>query len=206
MKTEEQHINGPINTVRLEGKIGNVKKVVYIFMDFHESVYNQTECDDIRSSDIDKYIIRTLDQALNNGKTYDLFIERDPIYALRDDPKHKGQYLFGQTYKMFHKASKIDPKTGEVGRSDELTNTRLHYTDIRGYTTRKLDNLMYSVEDILNSLWDKKSLSYNDLADIKSGLNMIYAHILSIYKLIYDNKNITEPKDTKIEFSENNVI
>lgn len=94
MKVEELRVNGPINTVRLEGKIGNIKKVIYIFMDIHDSVVDQTECDNIRSYDIDKYIIKTFDQAFGNDKTYDLFIERDPIHALHDDPKYKGPYLF----------------------------------------------------------------------------------------------------------------
>jgi hypothetical protein len=37
MKTEEHHVNGPINVIRLEGKIGDIKKVVYLFMDIHYS-------------------------------------------------------------------------------------------------------------------------------------------------------------------------
>lgn len=206
MKTEEFQVNGPVNTVRLEGKIGDIKKVVYLFMDFHISVQNQTECDNIRSIDIDKYIINTFDKALGNDKTYDLIIERDPIHALHDDPKYKGRYLFEQTYKMFHKASNIDPMTGIVGRSKELKNVRLHYSDIRGYTTRKLDNIMYAIQDVLNKIWNNQAFQYTDLVELNAGLNMIYAHMLSIYKLIYEDKNIEEPKDTKIEFSENNII
>ena len=31
-------INGPINVIRLEGKINNIKKVLYIFMDVHVNI------------------------------------------------------------------------------------------------------------------------------------------------------------------------
>jgi hypothetical protein len=107
---------------------------------------------------------------------------------------------------MFHKASNIDPKTGKVMRSDELKNVRLHYTDIRGYTTRKLDNIMYAIDDLLHKIYNRSSFSYQDLIDIEAGINIIYSNILSIYKLIYESKDLKAPKDVRIEFSKKNII
>ena len=38
-------INGPTNVVRLEGKVNNIKKVIYVFFDFHIEPNFQTTCD-----------------------------------------------------------------------------------------------------------------------------------------------------------------
>jgi hypothetical protein len=36
-------INGPLNVVRLEGKINKIKKVIYVFLDIHIDVNNHTK-------------------------------------------------------------------------------------------------------------------------------------------------------------------
>ena len=33
---DSKQINGPINVVRLEGKVNEIKKVIYLFMDIHK--------------------------------------------------------------------------------------------------------------------------------------------------------------------------
>lgn len=48
-------INGPINVVRMEGKIGNIKKVVYLFMDRHNDYNVQTKCNNPGSIDVQEY-------------------------------------------------------------------------------------------------------------------------------------------------------
>lgn len=57
---DERKINGPINTVRLEGKIGDVKKVIYLFMDNHVPVNSQSQCRDFAGTDVAKYIYQTI--------------------------------------------------------------------------------------------------------------------------------------------------
>ena len=61
--TISNYVSGPVNTVRLEGSINGVKKIIYLFMDFHADLHHQTECEDIRSLDIDKYLVQTFDKA-----------------------------------------------------------------------------------------------------------------------------------------------
>ena len=81
---KNKFVNGPMNTIRLEGKIGNVSKIIYLFMDFHMPVNHQTECDDIRSNDIDKFLIQTFDKSydINKKKIFDLFVELNPLYPI----------------------------------------------------------------------------------------------------------------------------
>ena len=38
------NISGPVNVVRVEGYINNIKKVLYLFMDIHVFVFHQTKC------------------------------------------------------------------------------------------------------------------------------------------------------------------
>jgi hypothetical protein len=73
------YISGPVNTIRLEGTINNKKKVAYIFFDYHINVRSQTECKNIRSSQIRKFLVDTIDDIKNKepDRVIDLFIERD---------------------------------------------------------------------------------------------------------------------------------
>lgn len=73
---KNKFVSGPVNVVRLEGDINGIKKTIHLFMDFHMPVQEQTECDDIRSQDIDKFLVNTFDQATEMDKsiTYDFFV------------------------------------------------------------------------------------------------------------------------------------
>ena len=75
MSSVEKHsyINGPINTIRLEGKVGSTKKVITLFMYWQLGPYNQTKCDDIRAVDINTYLVRQFDSAIKSKPdlTYD---------------------------------------------------------------------------------------------------------------------------------------
>ena len=57
-RKKNKFVNGPINAVRLEGKINGINKVFYNFMDIHVDTSFQTECDDVRSLDLDKYLVK----------------------------------------------------------------------------------------------------------------------------------------------------
>lgn len=71
-----KQVNGPINVVRLQGKIGSVNKVVYLFMDRHLAVEYQTECDNIFSKDVHLFFADSFKNISNTGKTYDFFGKR----------------------------------------------------------------------------------------------------------------------------------
>jgi hypothetical protein len=207
-----KNINGPVNTIRLEGKIGNIKKVIYIFMDFHARVQWQTECDNIRKKDIDTFLVDTFDELYKTkkDKVYDLFIERNPMFPFYvhygADPYYKGPYLFMQLHKLFHQASNIDPETGEVFRSNELKNVRLHYADIRGVTTGRLRKIEDEFERIVGDFKHNESLDYKNLLLLYDGLKLLHADIGYFYDYIYNNKNFEKPIKAPIVFSKNQII
>jgi hypothetical protein len=51
---DKLYVNGPINVVRLEGIINNIKKVIYVFFDYHSPLIYQTRCEDDSSISINK--------------------------------------------------------------------------------------------------------------------------------------------------------
>ena len=53
---EKLLINGPTNIVRLEGNINEEKKILYIFGDYHLEPNNQSECEELNSKDVHKYL------------------------------------------------------------------------------------------------------------------------------------------------------
>jgi len=79
MTQKINNVNGPINVVRIEGDVMGIKKHAYLFMDYHMQVYDQTECHQIDSIDLNKYMINEFKKASTNPNTkdeiYDLFLE-----------------------------------------------------------------------------------------------------------------------------------
>lgn len=135
-----KRINGPVNVIRLEGEIDSVRKVIYLFMDFHLDVYNQTECDNLFSKDIQKFFIKNFYRLNKSDRVYDFFLE---IMPTRLENISYGQnfqidinYRYGYIYevmKMFRKMFIYQPKINKVVISDLFKNVRLHYIDIRDY-------------------------------------------------------------------------
>ena len=66
-------INGPINIVRIEGEINGIKKILYLYFDFHMDVTQQTKCEDYLSDDVTKYIKKELLET--SDKDIDFFME-----------------------------------------------------------------------------------------------------------------------------------
>lgn len=203
---KNKFVNGPVNTVRLEGSIGNIKKTIYLFMDFHAQVEIQTECDDIRSKDIDKFLIDTFDQAEEMKKNimYDFFVETNPLYPLKLGVNpHKGQYLRDQIGKLVE--TTLNFESGKVYQSEILKNVRLHFTDIRDYTTLNNEHIYNEIGRILNLISHDHTIFYGDLPPILDGLKIIYSNITYLYQLIYKTKNMSNPQ-TKIIFTKDQEI
>src|SRR5438552_1625690 len=75
------YINGPINVIKLEGNIGQIKKTIQLFMYWDTSPDNQTKCDDIRAIDINTYFVRKFDSDLKSHpkRIYDFIYGRGPL-------------------------------------------------------------------------------------------------------------------------------
>ena len=134
--TSIKNINGPTNLVRLEGQINGIKKVIYVFYEYHFPTHLQTECENEPNQDIHQFI---WNQLKNSNITTDLFVELMPsdISLNMEYQKYKSIYL-SQMRKLFIKKMKYDKKTDKMEQIDN--KIRLHYTDIRPYFITAIPN------------------------------------------------------------------
>lgn len=156
---KNKFINGPINVARIEGKINDVDKVLYLFMDYHMNPNNQTVCNDIDNTDVDKYLFDTIKSLKSTGKTYDFFYESMPTELYNFDMKYKNRYI-ESVGRMLIKVSN--------DKSKAFDHIRFHYIDIRDYlednmivtnVIKELDNLIlkelmltnYTIDNYVNN-------------------------------------------------------
>jgi hypothetical protein len=121
------YINGPMHTIRLEGNIGKIKKVLYIFGDYHINCDKQTSCNNDDAYDIDKYLSNEFKELTNE---VDFFLEIPVSYVpnyktshIRDKYIHNVRNFFSRNFNI--EANKL------VKRSEKYPLVRFHHLDIR---------------------------------------------------------------------------
>ena len=154
-----RQINGPINVVRLEGEIHGIKKVIYLFMDYHIPLPIQTECTNVYSKDANKYLSESFFELNNASKKYDFFMEIRPTEIMdRGKLKEQKNIYIKQIAKLFSMIFIYDKEHNKVNISDYFKNIRLHYLDVRDY-------LKLHIYDYINSA------SFNASEMVYNGLN-----------------------------------
>lgn len=180
-----RYISGPINIVRLQGEISGVKKVIYIFMDIHEPIDQQTECVNIFSQDIHKYLTDIFYKLNGSAVIYDFFLE---IYAEHISQVLKNKSYYGYNYKeiylhqlrnLFNKLFRYNFKSDTVSISDIMQNVRLHYIDIRDYFFDNFFSQSDEIQDIIDAFTASNTIDPNSLETIigiieKMGTDMKY--------------------------------
>ena len=116
-------INGPVNVVRLEGEINGIKKILYVFFDYHINLREQTECESYDSTDIVTYLYKTFK---SSTKPLDFFFEVKSM----EIGKHRimpFKNIYISNISKFYNKSKFDDST----KKNIKSNVRFHYLDIR---------------------------------------------------------------------------
>lgn len=123
-------IDGPINLVRMEGIFNGINKVIYLFMDKHNPVSEQSSCDSANSINIADYLVNSFKNLDKSDIVYDFYLEIFPTLLINNDEIYtkKKQIYIDQVSKLFYENIKFD-KNGIV--SSHFKNVRLHYIDIR---------------------------------------------------------------------------
>jgi len=195
-------INGPINAIRLEGIVNNVKKIIYLYMDYHMFLQEQTECESYESINIDKYLY---DLFKKTNQTIDFFFEIKHTQATNNTiPLFKGMYI--QTVQKLYKKAKLDTST----KQNIKNNVRFHYLDIRDH----LEKNIYYFSDLLDS--NVKSLRTNKIINSNNFNNILEAcrgliYDLEIYQYFFKdniNKKLSRTKNinSKKEFKTQDMI
>ena len=171
-------VNGPINTCRMEGKIFGMTKVLYIFMDYHKNISEQSQCDNIDSIDIDKYIIN---ECSNSTEKYDFFLEIYKSQLKSDMTKNrKGRYI-DNAMRFFNIESKNKIK--------KLSNMRYHYIDVReDINYYKIDDIITNFINLINAINNDLHLYKSDYDSFLSYILDISKELLLLYNLFYNIK------------------
>jgi len=198
-------INGPVNVIRMEGEVFGIKKIIYLFMDYHMSVTNQTQCENVFSKDI-QYFLADNFYKLSNSSTdriYDFFAEIYPTelantrYQEGIQRKDYREKYIEEVVKFFRKIFRYDKQKNKVVINKLFRNVRLHYLDVRDYYKH---NIHHQVSEITQLA---KRFMINDNIDLRS-LNRIielaklmgdhFAYIIKILKKTHDKNDKKEKR------------
>jgi hypothetical protein len=187
------YVNGPINSVRLEGTVNNIHKVIYLFMDYHIKPNHETKCSDIYAIDIDNYLVKTFSEMNDTKKKYDLFVEIYPTDLFEENDNYRNRYIDKVAY-VFKNIFKFDTAKNIIRENSSFKNLRLHYFDIRDYF----------FEDIYNNTMNIERLAKNLLVSTMSNTDLIYNiiellgdvrdHVQYILDIINDDNKNTKTK------------
>jgi hypothetical protein len=213
-------VNGPVNAFRLEGKIGNINKVIYLFGDYHMPIKSETKCDSFISDDFVSYFYKTMEKTDKNIK-YDLFTEN---YADVDMFKDKDlNYSYRQKYILeLDKFIESDIDIKKKGKNMEnkgsktFKNLRLHYSDIRSFMGVKesffiIENIEHINEIFIDKKYDVKLVKlllvnlcklYNRIVFISNNLNEFFDIKKEKYEFIITNNKEIEKYLNKIKSEE----
>ena len=154
---DRTEVTGPYNAIRMEGEIGGRKKVVYMFMDIHMPRNAQTECLNVYSKDINRYLAETFHELNGADRTYDFFLEIYPteykvdsilkteLISKQGRSRQHDMYIW-QVVDLMKASVNYDAAGDKVGTSEVFKNVRLHYLDIR----ETLNQIMIGVYVNLN--------------------------------------------------------
>jgi len=200
------YVSGPLYTVRLEGTIDGIEKVIYLFGDRHTEVENQTSCKQFDSITFNKFFYDNINNSPSNV-TYDFFMET--LLDSLNDIKYFNDPAFSHNLDIY--IVNIRRMVYLIKKEKLLNNIRIHSSDIRNdniinpmINTNNLANKINGYnfkneyEECLKSLENcHKILKYiYDILigkNIKNDNNIIDKHIL--LKLIKKFKHKTVKKE-----------
>ena len=185
-------INGPINSLRLEGKINNINKVLYLFGDMHIPHSKQTKCNTTKNQDFIDYLKKNIKS--NNSIKYDLFFELGPTYNYRNIPEENQQHI--DKIAHFFKKS-INIVNGKNKGSIDNTDLRLHYVDFRDIFKSSFNKILHQIYMIINTSICKKNINNNDLKELKKLFILLQKDFLSTIDILIHNKQKTNYKNTQ---------
>lgn len=178
-------VNGPINVVRLEGNLYGIKKILYIFMDYHADVEYQTQCQNFDSIDITQYMINMFKQS-DKDINIDLFFETTSTEIMSKQYPFRGRYI-DELNKYFRYGYKERP----------FENIRFHYIDIRDFIKTDINLLLQNIQSSTKNIWSYY-LSSTDYENLITSYELLFNNIYLIYNLLFPNKQHRYKPEVKI--------
>lgn len=184
-------VNGPVNVVRLEGEINGIKKVIYLFMDYHLGLNSQTQCTNIFSQDVQKYFTNSFYELNRGNKTYDFFVEIYPSeVASREfrgknapESESKEKYI-EEVVRLFRKIFEYDAKKNRVSVNRLFKNVRLHYLDVRDYYKSNFHEKLSQMVTIANKFTKMENIDARSLNKIIDLLGIMRNHLELVVNIL----------------------
>ena len=180
---DDNLIDGPINVVRLEGKIFGITKILYVFMDYHSDVEEQTKCPLPMSKTFIDYVNTEINKT---EKDIDFFLEinEEEIRDSSQTIKLKEKYI--QEIMKFFRYMSIYDKNKNIGTKIRK-NVRFHWIDPR-YNIYSL--IRDEQDDIRNILLTFRKNEKYDHDEIMTMMNL-FIHVDDILNFI--NQQLEKP-------------
>ena len=182
-------INGPINVVRLEGHVNNIKKIIYLFLDYHQNIHYQTKCPSFTSLDLYQYLAINLK---NSSFPIDFMFEITQ------------QNLSGLSYeyKDIYIREVVDFFRTEFYNDKSKNNNliRYHFIDVRDYIFDTIFYYDHVLSDIFHYSNTNNNIHSHDVNNIKHYINLIL-HELDYWELLLfgDFKDINKLTKQNLE-------
>ena len=186
-----RYISGPINVVRLEGYIGAVHKVIYLFMDLHIDVKYQTQCANVFSKDVQNYLVNAFYKLDAGSIMYDFFVEVVPtrLSNVRSNIyENKNRYI-DEVINVFAKIFRYNPKKNKVRVNQLFKNIRLHYLDIRDYYEHNFYHNLFKLNNLMFGLMSNGYIRPQSLIKISYLLYDMKSHIEIIITALRDHQH-----------------
>jgi len=185
-----KYVNGPINCVRLKGKIGNIDKVIYLYFDIHHNIDNQTKCRDVKAIDLKNYLIEQFDAIKGTNRMIDMFLEVPPSLLVYNTNITKKKYIWEVT-DMFRKLFNYDFHKKRILQNEQFPNVRFHYFDIRDMLKWGIDNIINQVDNTITiEIYEKHNFSKNMLLYILDGIKLFASRVTIIYNFLYGDRKV----------------
>jgi hypothetical protein len=202
-----KYINGPINYAYLKGNINGIEKNIYLFMDIHNSLNDETRCESFDSIDISYYLYKKIKES---KQRLDIFMEINTSELKYPITNKKDIYINEVTnlFKSEFVVEKINDNEN-IRYSKTNKNVRLHYLDIRDHLG--LFDLLGDIKIIIKKIKllekskDDETLK-NEIILKLNELNNSVEELTKIKDEIINNKKEYENKDNIKKYYLNKII
>lgn len=205
--TDRKEISGPINVLRMEGQIEDQVKVIYLFMNKPSEIENQTECLNIYSQTVDKYLVNTFYNLKGDDRFYDLFVEmdvsqyqidwktRDQIISSSNLTVPRSVYL-DRIVRLVQSSNQFDSRKKKSEQSLVFHNVRLHYLNITEQMVERIILPLIKLQEIMNHYpIDKRTDIDPRVYDILENVKLDISRFERVYQTILNQPSaiIDEP-------------
>ncbi|AYV81137.1 MAG: hypothetical protein Harvfovirus18_5 [Harvfovirus sp.] len=179
----EKKISGPVNTVRLEGNVFGIDKILYVFFDYHRICSRETNCGDLFSEPIQLFLAKQFQEQSKKSTIIDFFLEFFPTMRMNSEfTKYKQEIYIIELRKLFAKSLSYSISSDKVSESKLFPKVRFHYIDIRDYL---FYNLLFHADKPLLKQYLGKLTTQQDIIRVKDILKKIILEVNFVMDILF---------------------